>query len=138
MKKLYVPFVLLLIFAGIIYLSFPAPSLKGSSDDGTWKVVYKKMKEIEAGGAWVVSVTQTDDEEVNVEKLEFLENDKVISDRDEFYEGKDIDDTVYTLHPFSFPDLYYGEPPNEDSTYFVVIRWKDAHGKTHEDKIELK
>lgn len=138
MKKSYLIIVLIIIFVGIIYFAFSTPSLKGTSDDGTWKVVYKKIKEAEAGGAWLVSVTQVDDKEVNVKKLQFIENDKLITDRDEFFEGRDTDDTVYTLHPFSYPRLYFGEPPNEDSIYFVVIIWEDEKGKTHEDKIELR
>lgn len=138
MKKMYPALVLLLIFLGIMYLDFSTPNIKGTSDDGTWKVVYKKINEVEAGGAWVVSVTQADEKEVNVKKLEFLENNKVISDRNEFYEGTDIDATVYTLHPFSYPDLYYGDAPKEESSYFVVITWEDAQDKAHEDKIELK
>lgn len=138
MKKSYLIIGLIIIFVGIISFTFSTPSLKGSSDDDTWKVVYKKIKEVEAGGAWKVSVTQVDDKKVNVKKLEFIENDKVISDRDEFYEGKDIDGTEYSLHPFSFPDLYYGDAPQKGSSYFVIILWEDEQGKTHEDKIELK
>ena len=137
MKKKYFIVVLLIIFLGIIYFTFSTSSMKGVSDNGTWRVVYKKIKEIEAGGSWRVSVTQVDEKEVNVKKLEFLENDKVISERNEFYEGRDIDGTEYTLHPFSFPDLYYGDAPKKDFSYSVIIIWEDEQGKTHEDKIEL-
>ncbi|MEG0259927.1 MAG: hypothetical protein RR651_08655, partial [Lysinibacillus sp.] len=90
------------------------------------------------GGAWGVSVTQLDEKEINVKKLEFLENNKVISDRTEFYKGRDIDGDEYSLHPFSYPDLYYGDEPKNDSSYFVGIVWENAQGETHEDKIELK
>lgn len=138
MKKSYLIVMLLIILLGIIYFTFSTSSMKGASDNGTWEVVYKKVKEIEAGGAWKVSVTQVDEKEVNVKKLEFLENDKVISVRNEFYEGRDIDGTEYSLHPFSFPDLYYGDAPKKDFSYFVIIIWEDEQGKTHEDKIELK
>lgn len=138
MKKIYLLMLLIIILVGIVTFIISPTSIKGISTDGMWKVVYKKINEVEAGNAWKVSVTQLNDKEVIVKKLEFLENDKGISDRTEFYEGRDIDGTEYTLHPFSYPDLYYGEEPKKNASYSVVIIWTDAQGKTYDEKIELK
>lgn len=138
MKKSYIVIILLIIASTVVFINFYDKSLKGLSEDSTWKVVYKKIKGVEAGGAWGVSVVQENKHELIVEKITFLENNQVITDRAEFYEGVDIDGTKYTLHPFSYPDLYLGDKPKKDATYYVEIIWEDESGKKLEEKIELK
>lgn len=139
-KNSYAVLIVLAIFAVFIYFSFfTTPSVKGISDNNMWKVTYKKNKEeFDGVRGWKASVKQINKTKVKVKKIEFLENNKELAEKKEFHNEKDIDGTEYSLHPFSYPDLYLGDAPKKNYTYYIRITWEDNKGKTHTDKIELK
>ncbi len=138
MKNSYIILIVLAVFAVFIYLSYSTPSLEGTSKNDIWRVTYKKYKESDGAMGWKVAVEQKNKKKVNVKKIVFLEDHKKLSEQTEFYSGKDIDGTVYSLHPFSYPDLYLGSAPKKNHIYYVTITWEDNKGKTYMDKVKLE
>lgn len=130
--------VFVLAVAGFIYWDHSIHTMKGSSKDGTWKVLFQEQGPGSLEGGWMLSVEQNTTEKLNVKKLTFLEGEKVIVSKTEFSDWVDnVDGTVYTLHPFSYPALFFGDPPKEDLSYQVQIVWKSADGKEQMESITL-
>ncbi|WP_397538945.1 hypothetical protein [Rummeliibacillus pycnus] len=140
MMKFYsaLVFMVAMVIGGIVYWDYTESTMKGSSENGMWKAMYKEQR---IGGTpigWLASIKQKNNETVTVKKLIFLEEDKVLVERTEFYEGRDnVDGTEYSLHPFSYPDLYLGDAPKEGLSYQIQIIWEDSSGNEYNDKIKL-
>ncbi|MFJ8261101.1 hypothetical protein ACIQ4I_03950 [Rummeliibacillus sp. NPDC094406] len=140
MMKFYssLVFTVALVIAGIVYWDYTESTMMGNSENGMWKAMYKEQK---IGGTpigWLASIKQKNNEKVTVKKLKFLEEDKILVERTEFYEGRDdVDGTKYSLHPFSYPDIYLGDAPKESLSYQIQIIWEDSSGNEYNDKIKL-
>lgn len=138
--KFYGVFVLTIIIAVgcVVFWVNSSNKLQGTSENGIWEAEYKNEKVGGSSIGWKVSVQQQNKEELTVKTVEFLEDEITIYEKSEFQNGEDIDGTKYTLHPFSYPDLYFGDGPKDNTNYTVEIVWVDQSGKEHTDKIVLK
>lgn len=131
--------VLILAIAGLVYWDYSNNTMKGSSGDGTWEAVFKEQGPGSLEGGWMLSVKQKSKEELTVKELLFLEDDNVVVTQTEFADEVDnVDGTVRTLHPFSLPDVFFGNPPKKNSSYKVRILWEDDGGKKQTEDILLK
>lgn len=131
--------VLVIAVAGFIYWDYSSKTMKGSSGDGIWKVLFHEQGPGSLQGGWLLSVEQETKEELTVKRLTFLEGEEVIVSRTEFSNYVDnLDGTVYSLHPFSYPDLFFGDPPKDDVSYQVQIVWENPHGDEQKETITLK
>lgn len=141
MMKFYsaLVFTVTLVILAIVYWDYTESTMKGNSENGIWKAVYKKQR---IGGTpigWKASIEQKNKENITVKKLRFLEDGKVLVETTTFYEGRDtVDGTEYSLHPFSYPDLYFGDAPKKGLSYQIQIIWEDRSGNAHNDQIKLK
>lgn len=136
-KKKYViiVIVLLIVIISTLYAYTASTSISGKSENGMWKYTYKKNLDASEPRGWQGRIKQLDKQEVVVEMLEFKDTGKVIADTDVFNEGRDIDGSVTTLHPFS-TEFYLGDGPRKGHMYQVVVTWmKD--GVAHMDTIDL-
>ncbi|MGM9948715.1 MAG: hypothetical protein ACI33P_01250 [Lysinibacillus sp.] len=140
MMRFYYVLVAILVAAiiGYNYWNYTNNRIKGTSEDGMWEAVYKNQKQGGISFGWSASIEQTNEKEVTVKQLEFLEDGRVVVTRTEFEEMTDIDGAEYTLHPFSYPQLYLGDAPKENLSYEVRIVWEDDSGKEHTDRIKLE
>lgn len=141
MIKFYVVLVgvLILAIAGLVYWDYSNSTMKGSSGHGTWEAVFKEQGPGSLEGGWMLSVKQKSKEPLTVKELVFLENDNVVVTHTEFADEVDnVDGTVRTLHPFSHPDVFFGDPPKKNSSYKVRILWEDDGGEKHAEDIPLK
>ncbi len=139
MMRFYYALVAILVAAiiGYGYWDYQNNRIEGTSEDGMWEAVYKNHKQGGLSSGWIASVEQTNEKEVTVKQLEFLEEGRIVVTRTEFQEFVDIDGAEYTLHPFSSPHLYLGDAPKENLSYEVRIVWEDDSGKMHTDSIKL-
>ena len=139
MMRFYYALVAILVAAiiGYGYWDYQNNRIEGTSGDGMWEAVYKNHKQGGLSSGWIASVEQTNEKEVTVKQLEFLEEGRIVVTRTEFQEFVDIDGAEYTLHPFSYPHLYLGDAPKENLSYEVRIVWEDGSGKVHTDSIKL-
>ncbi|MGG0655361.1 hypothetical protein [Rummeliibacillus pycnus] len=141
MMKFYsaLVFTVTLVILAFVYWDYTESTMKGNSENGIWKAMYKEQKIGGSSIGWLASIKQKNKEKITVKKIKFLEEDKVLVERTEFYEGRDdIDGTVYSLHPFSYPDIYLGDAPKEGNSYQIQIIWEDSSGKEHNDNIKLE
>lgn len=129
--------ILVAVIIGYNYWDYKNNRIEGTSGDGMWEAVYKNQKQSGLSWGWIASVEQTNEKEVTVKQLEFLEDGRIVVTRTEFQEFVDIDGAEYTLHPFSYPHLYLGDAPKENLSYEVRIVWEDDSGKVHTDSIKL-
>lgn len=137
MRKSYIILSVIAIFAVLFYFTFPAPHMKGSAHH--WKVTYTKNNAQTDGiRGWTLSIKQKDQQQVHVKEIAFLDDQQIVAHQTQFSDYKDIDGTVYTLHPFSYPDLYIGDAPKKGHTYTVKIKWIDTEGDLHKETIHLK
>ena len=58
---------------------------------------------------------QKDKENLIVKKLKFIEDTQVLTEQTESHKFEDINGKMYTLHPFSYPELYLGYAPKKDT-----------------------
>ncbi len=140
MMKFYAALVgvFVLAIAGFIYWDYSTHTMKGSSKDGTWKVLFQEQGPGSLEGGWMLSVEQKTTEELTVKKLAFLEGEEVIVSKTEFSDWVDnVDGTVHTLHPFSYPDLFFGDPPTDNISYQVQIVWQGPDGEEQMEYITL-
>ncbi|MFL0507477.1 hypothetical protein ACH0B5_17180 [Ureibacillus sp. 179-F W5.1 NHS] len=140
MMKFYGVLVLTIIIAigCFVFWTNSQNKLQGTSENEIWEAEYKNEKIGGSSIGWKVSVQQLNKEELTVKKLLFLEDDKKIFEQLKFQNGIDIDGTKYSLHPFSYPNLYFGDAPKDNVDYTIEIVWVDQSGNEHTDKIELK
>ncbi|MED3963172.1 hypothetical protein [Niallia taxi] len=137
-KKKYVITVIvsLIVLLSAVYAYTSSISISGKSENGMWKYTYKKNLDASEPSGWQGRIKQLDKQEVEVEKLEFKDNGKTIADTDIFNEGRDIDGSVTTFHPFS-TEFLLGDGPIKGHLYKVVVTWK-KDGIVHMDTIDLK
>lgn len=131
--------VLVLAIAGLVYWDYSNSTMKGSSGGGTWEAIFKEQGPGSLEGGWMLSVKQKSKEELTVKELLFLEDDNVVVTHTEFADEVDnVDGTVRTLHPFSHPNVFFGDPPKKNASYRVRILWEDYDGEMHTEDILLK
>lgn len=140
MMKFYSVLVGMFIFAiaGFIYWDYSIHTMKGGSSDGTWKVLFREQGPGSLEGGWLLSVKQKSKEELMVKNVTFLEGEEVLVDVTEFSDGEDVYGTAHTLHPFFYPNLYFGDPPKKDVSYQVQIIWESADGEEQSETITLQ
>ncbi len=131
-------FIVALILGAITYWNFYENKIDGSSENSVWKAEYVEEKIGGSSIGWIANVDQKNDEKLTVKKLELIKNGKVMAEQTEFKEFKDINGKNYTLHPFSYPELYGGDAPEKEDSYHVRIILEDHANKEHTDEIELK
>ena len=107
-KKYVIPVIVsLIVFLSVVYAYTSSISISEKSENGMWKYTYKMNLDASEPTGWQGKIKQLDKQEVKVEKLEFKDNGKTITDTDIFNEGRDIDGSVTTFHPFSTE--FFGE-----------------------------
>ncbi|MGM1035624.1 MAG: hypothetical protein ACQEXK_24770 [Bacillota bacterium] len=121
-----------------IYIFMPE-KIEGKSKNEIWKVEYTEVNNNTIGHGGIVSVEQLTEDKLDVKKISFYKNHERLSEITNFMDKKDdIDGTVYTLNPFSYPDIYMGDAPDKHASYFVEIIWTNASGKNFTESINLK
>jgi len=135
-KYRWITIILLVLLVASIYFYVNSIRISGVSDNGMWKVVYKKSLDEAEQGEWYGSIKQLNKQEVKVKGIKWLENGKTIADFTEFNEGRDEAGAETRLNPFYVEDLYGSNPPKKGYTYMISVIW-EKDGKMHEDNFEI-
>lgn len=128
--------VAVIVIFSAIYLYRSSGRITGTSNDDMWKAAYIENRDAIEPTGWVASLKQKNKEEVEVKKLRFLEDDKVLAEHSKFHQGRSEDGIEYSRHPFSYPDFYLGDSPNKSHEYKVQITYQ-KEGRDYEDTIVL-
>lgn len=137
-KKIVLGILSIVVVASICIYIFMPEKIEGKSENEIWNVEYTEVNNNNIGHGGIVSVEQLTEDKLDVRKISFYKNHERISEITNFMDEKDIDGTVYTLNPFSYPDIYMGGAPDKHASYFVEIIWTNSSGKKFTESISLK
>ncbi|MGE7602588.1 hypothetical protein ACQKL5_08760 [Peribacillus sp. NPDC097675] len=129
--KVIIPLALIVI---CVYWYLSNTVISGTSENGMWKVTYKKNSDASEPYGWEGHLYQRNNDNVTVKSIIVEENDTIDTRIDGFEEGRSEDGKVTDLQPFS-DNFYLGHKPPKGTSVSVVWELND---KTHTDIVKIR